>query len=742
MNVSGLWGTPWSAEPLVGILLLMTAGFYLRGFARVRRQSPQHFPAWRRNAFLTGLILVYVSIASPLDALADLLFLAHMVQHWLLMMVIPPLVWLGAPTVPLLRGLPGHALSRGVGPLLASPGLIRGLRFLTNPGVALALWILVTLAWHWPPAYEWALTSPWAHNFEHVCFLSASLLLWFRILEPWPTRRSRGFGSRLLLVAAAALFNSIFSAGFAFSETPLYPFYAEVPNPWSVSVMADQNAAGAFMWIAASLPMIAAVVGLTLAGLSGPRLRPLNPAPTRDKPTRAPLGQGAWIGSRKMRRGIQWLLAGLALVVVLDGLLGPSVPSSENLAGVLPWTYWRGMTLVALALLGNFFCAVCPFTLSRNLSARLLGRPFRWPGWLRNRWLSAALFLLYLWSYEVFELWDRPMATAAWIIGFFLACFWVEGLFPRGTFCRYVCPIGQFQFVHASLSPREVQSLSAEVCAGCTTHDCLRGNAQSPGCPTELYLPAKVGNLDCTFCLDCVRACPHDNAGLVPVWPGRSLGSGRVRGQAPALDLAFLSGLFVWGAFVNAMAMSAPFLMARTNLLSEWGVPDSKGALSVSLVGALLVFPLIALPLCAGAARWFSGSGTSARGSTSRLIQGLVPLGFAMWLAHFGFHLATGLLTALPASQRVLHDLVPGGFGPPESLAASQWSGLVDAQLLVLGAGLVVSIAVLWRLSRGILPEPGKALRLVFPWSLLAFGLWGLGVVIYLSPMQMRGTGM
>ena len=190
------------------------------------------------------------------------------------------------------------------------------------------------------------------------------------------------------------------------------------------------------------------------------------------------------------------------------------------------------------------------------------------------------------------------------------------------------------------------------------------------------------------------------------------------------------------------MAMSAPFLMARTHLLTEWGVPDSKGVLSVSLVGALLVFPLIALPLTAGAGRWFSGSGASAPGSTPRLIQGLVPLGFAMWLAHFGFHLVTGLLTVVPASGRVLHDLLPGEFGPPVSLAPSQWSGLVDTQLLVLGAGLVVSIAVLWRLSREILPEPGKALRLVFPWSLLTFGLWGLGVVIYLSPMQMRGTGM
>ena len=190
------------------------------------------------------------------------------------------------------------------------------------------------------------------------------------------------------------------------------------------------------------------------------------------------------------------------------------------------------------------------------------------------------------------------------------------------------------------------------------------------------------------------------------------------------------------------MAMSAPFVLAWTKGLTQWGIADSKAWLSVGFIGTLLVFPLIVFPLCGAIARWFSQGPFSGMETATRLIPGLVPLGFAMWAAHLGFHLATGVWTGWPAVQRALHDLFPKILGAPESFAAARWTGLVDAQLLVLGAGLVVSVAVLWRIGREILPEPGRALGLVIPWFVLAIGLWGLGVVIFLAPMQMRGTLM
>ena len=123
----------WSFEPGLVAALLVTSGIYLRGFRQVHAQAPTHFPPWRRSAFLAGIAALLLALASPLDTFADLLLQVHMAQHWLLMMVAPPLLWLGAPTVPLMRGLPHRWLRRGLGPFLAWPALQRGFDRLTHP---------------------------------------------------------------------------------------------------------------------------------------------------------------------------------------------------------------------------------------------------------------------------------------------------------------------------------------------------------------------------------------------------------------------------------------------------------------------------------------------------------------------------------------------------------------------------------------------------------------------------------
>ena len=146
-----------------------------------------------------------------------------------------------------------------------------------------------------------------------------------------------------------------------------------------------------------------------------------------------------------------------------------------------------------------------------------------WPRLLRSKWLAVALVALFLWSYEAFALWDSPWLTAWIAIGYFAAAFVVDGLFRGAAFCKYVCPIGQFNFVQSLVSPLEVRVREPAVCATCQTKDCIRGSAAAPGCGTHLFQPRKLGNLDCTFCLDCVHACPHENVGVLATISGGSL---------------------------------------------------------------------------------------------------------------------------------------------------------------------------------------------------------------------------
>ena len=147
---------------------------------------PSLFPIWRLTAFLLGLTTIWLSIASPLDGFADVLLSAHMVEHLLLMSFVPPLLLIGYPVVPLLRGLPHTVTVHLLGPFIRSKSLRQLGHLLTTPLAAWLIMNVVFLGWHIPAAYDFALEHEHWHEFEHACFLGASLLFWFPLIRPWP----------------------------------------------------------------------------------------------------------------------------------------------------------------------------------------------------------------------------------------------------------------------------------------------------------------------------------------------------------------------------------------------------------------------------------------------------------------------------------------------------------------------------------------------------------------------------
>ena len=215
-------------------------------------------------------------------------------------------------------------------------------------------------------------------------------------------------------------------------------------------------------------------------------------------------------------------------VIVYDGFRGPPV-GAMNLAGVLPWIHWRGLVVLGLLAAGNVFCMACPFMLPRTLARRWLPQGRSWPRRLRNKWLAVVLLAVFLWAYEAFALWDSPWWTAWIVLAYFAAAFVIDGFFRGASFCKYVCPIGQFNFVQSLVSPLEIKVRDPAVCASCRTKDCIRGRDGIPGCELHLFQPRKSSNMDCTFCLDCVHACPHDNVGILGGAPGKALWRDPVR---------------------------------------------------------------------------------------------------------------------------------------------------------------------------------------------------------------------
>jgi ferredoxin len=314
------------------------------------------------------------------------------------------------------------------------------------------------------------------------------------------------------------------------------------------------------------------------------------------------------------------------------------------------------------------------------------------------------LLALYLWAYEAFGLWNSPWLTAWIILSYFLAAVLIDGFFQGASFCKYVCPIGQFHFVQSLLSPLEVKVREPDVCRSCKTFDCIRGGVEQRGCELKLFQPRKKSNMDCTFCMDCVHACPHDNIGLIAVVPGKDLWNGEQRSSigsfAKRFDLAVLVLILVFGSLANAAGMIAPVaaLLERARFMF-----DLQRPVIIALFFGIGMFLIPAFIVCMAGflSRRLGGLGVPLKLFISDFAFTMVPLGFAMWLAHFVFHLFTGSHMPIPVIQRIAQDLHLTLFGQPDWGIAS-WAvpQLLDFEILFLDLGLLASLYAGWRVAK------------------------------------------
>ncbi len=253
------WSPPVA---LIGTLIVL-AIVYTLGWAAIRKTRPAQFPAWRLGCFLLGLVVIGLSIASPLDGFADELLSAHMVEHLLLMSFAPPLLLLGYPMVPLLRGLPRGVTVQVVGPLIRLKGLRHFGHWLVTPLVAWLAMNLMFLGWHVPAAYDFALEHEHWHEFEHLCFLGSSILFWWPLLRPWPTQESYAGWLLILYLVMADIVNTVLSAFLAFCDRPAYGYYLKEPNAFGISPLADQRAGAVMMWVVGSLIFLVPAAAIT-----------------------------------------------------------------------------------------------------------------------------------------------------------------------------------------------------------------------------------------------------------------------------------------------------------------------------------------------------------------------------------------------------------------------------------------------------------------------------------------------
>jgi len=268
------WRLPLWANLALGITLIV----YVRGWLALRKSPSELFSSRHLMAFLGGMFCLWIAIGSPLAAFDDVSLSVHMVQHLLLMAVVPPLVLLGVPVLPLLHGLPQWMVRRAAGRLLRWTPVQRLGRFLAHPVVCWIAASVALLVWHIPSAFELALDSEFWHEVEHLCFLSTSILFWWPVIQPFPSQTVWPRWTIPLYVFFGMMPGGALGAFLCFSDRVLYPAYVTRLNVFGISALSDQIFAGALMWVFGTLVYLLPVVIITVHLLAPQSQHPITVA--------------------------------------------------------------------------------------------------------------------------------------------------------------------------------------------------------------------------------------------------------------------------------------------------------------------------------------------------------------------------------------------------------------------------------------------------------------------------------
>lgn len=239
----------WSAQPGAIALILVLGFLYVRRWRAVRaHDGARAAPTWRLWIFLAGLMGLVVALLSPIDSLGHQILAMHMVQHVILLDLVPILLILGL-TKALMR-----PITKRLQPIEHGP--------LGHPVVAVFLYVGSMWIWHIPALYDLAARNDAVHVLEHVFFLSAGLLYWWHLIGPLRTRLGAGNLGPVGYMVSTKVFVGILGIILTFAPDALYAFYVNQPDYWGLSPTDDQAVAGLIMALEQSIVMGIALVWL------------------------------------------------------------------------------------------------------------------------------------------------------------------------------------------------------------------------------------------------------------------------------------------------------------------------------------------------------------------------------------------------------------------------------------------------------------------------------------------------
>lgn len=245
----------WHAHPDVWALVGLLLGSWV--FA-IRRLGPRwavpgeaHVTGRQIRWFVGGVAVTWLFADWPVHELSERFLLSvHMVQHAVFTLVVPPMLLLGTPAW-LVRGL-----------LVRRPAVLALARRLTKPLVAGIVFNAVVAGSHAPALVDASLRNEFVHFAVHAVLVSAALAMWFPVVNRLPELPQLGQAGRMVYLFLQSVLPTIPASFLTFAEGPVYRFYAEVPRIWGMSVVEDQQVAGAVMKLGAGSFLWAIIIVL------------------------------------------------------------------------------------------------------------------------------------------------------------------------------------------------------------------------------------------------------------------------------------------------------------------------------------------------------------------------------------------------------------------------------------------------------------------------------------------------
>jgi putative membrane protein len=267
----------WNVDPDVALPLVISGALYAIGLRRLWKRAGTGRGVSRVQAlrFALGWLLLAVALVSPLDAMGEWLFSAHMVQHEILMAVAAPLLVLGRPLEAWTWSLPAHWRAPLAG-IVRFPMLRRTWAVMTDPLGAWTLHAAALWTWHVPALFQAALRHPALHAFQHACFLGTALLFWWAVFGRGVHRPDGG--------SLAGLFTTMMHSGalgalLTFAPHVWYGYMAGTTERFGLSPIEDQQLGGLVMWGPAGLAYL--VAGLAIVASWMRRGSPIAAGPVR-----------------------------------------------------------------------------------------------------------------------------------------------------------------------------------------------------------------------------------------------------------------------------------------------------------------------------------------------------------------------------------------------------------------------------------------------------------------------------